>query len=360
MTTKLYPLKIKEVKKETDDCVSLAFDIPQELLETFTYKQGQYLTLEGSIFGEKVRRAYSLCSSPLEKEWRVAIKKVPQGKFSSYANDILVSGDRLDVMPPQGKFFTEFKAEQKKNYLLVAAGSGITPILSILKTGLLSEPLSTFTLIYGNKGRQSIIFFEEIEALKNTYLNRLSIHHIFSREELDSPVHNGRIDGNKIDELAKGLVDIAQIDEVFICGPALMTQSLREKLPTLGIEAKHIHFELFATPGQEAGKEKIVEVDPGIAEKQAEVSVKLDGKTIVFPLEFGGKNILDAAMEKGADLPYACKGGVCCTCRAKLIEGEVDMEVNFGLEPDEVEAGFILTCQAHPRSEKVQVDFDQQ
>lgn len=360
MAAQFHTLQIQEINKETEDCVSLTFKMPQELRSSFKYIQGQYLTLQANIFGEQVRRAYSLCSSPLDNEWQVAIKKVPQGTFSTFANDVLAVGDSLEVMPPLGKFYTDVDPKQKKHYLAFAAGSGITPILSILKTVLQAEPQSRFTLVYGNKGRQSIIFFEEIEALKNQHLNRLAIHHVFSREALDAEVNNGRIDAGKLQQLRNGLIDMNSVDEVFICGPATMTEILRKELPKLGLTDKQIHFELFASPDQEKGEKRSYEVAPEIAEKQAMVSVTLDGKTIDFPLSFGGENILDASLKHGADLPYACKGGVCSTCRAKLTEGEVDMEVNYALEEEEVKNGFILTCQSHPRTDKIAVDFDQQ
>ncbi|NNE29864.1 MAG: phenylacetate-CoA oxygenase/reductase subunit PaaK [Saprospiraceae bacterium] len=360
MRPEFHRLQVKEIEKETDDCVSLTFLVPHELQEDFQYTQGQYLTLRSQIFGEEIRRAYSLCSSPLDGEWRVAIKKIPKGKFSSYANDVLQVGDGLEVLPPQGKFFTPFSKGQKKNYLFFAAGSGITPILSILKTGLKVEDQSEFTLVYGNKGIQSVIFFEELEALKNQYLDRLSIHHVFSREFTEAPVNSGRIDEGKLKQLARGLVDFESVDDVFICGPVGMTETLKENLPGLGVSKESIHVELFANPDQELGRETVYEAPKEIADTESEVFITLDGKTVSFPLTFGGKNILDASMEKGLDLPYACKGGVCSTCRAKLVEGEVDMPVNYALEPYELEAGFILTCQSHPRSEKIVVDFDQQ
>ncbi len=359
MANTFHSLTVKEVRKETDSCVSVLFDVPIKLINSFEFLPGQYLTLEADIFGEPVRRAYSLCSSPLDGEWRVAIKKVPEGKFSTYANEALMAGDQIQVMEPQGNFVAKLNANNANHYVGFAAGSGITPILSILKNALTTERNSSFTLVYGNKGLSDIIFFEELEALKNKFLGRLTIHHIFSREALDTPLNNGRIDLAKLEELSDGLIDFNKVAEVFICGPLGMTEMLRDELPNKGMQKKNIHFELFNTSGNDHKQnfsKNISDEDKG---KTSNVTVTLDGKSIVFPLAYEGDNVLDAALKKGVDLPFACKGGVCCTCRAKLVSGEVDMEVNYALEQEEVDAGFILTCQAHPRTEKIVVDFDQ-
>jgi ring-1,2-phenylacetyl-CoA epoxidase subunit PaaE len=353
-----HPLKIKEVRKETDECVSVVFDIPSEFTNQFAFRQGQSLTVRTRLNDEEIRRTYSICSSPLEKEWRVAVKKVEGGIFSCYANEKLKPGDILEVMPPVGKFYTDLDPSHKKNYLAVAAGSGITPVLSIIKTTLFIEPASSFTLIYGNKNRASIIFKEELEALKNKYIDRLTIHHVLSREVTDAPIYYGRIDRQKCDLLFNKLIDINSIDDVFLCGPEAMIFSVRSFLETKGFEKKNIHFELFTTPGQKAyspvKKEATEEKGP-----TSKIKVKLDGVMFDFDLSQSGDTILDAALKQGADLPFACKGGVCCTCRARLIEGKVEMDVNYGLEEDEIEAGFILTCQSHPKTPEVFVDFDE-
>jgi ring-1,2-phenylacetyl-CoA epoxidase subunit PaaE len=352
-----HELAVKDIRRETPDCVSISFSIPGELKETFSYTQGQYITLRTIVNGEEVRRSYSVCSSPLENELRVAVKKVEQGVFSTHANMHLKKGDTLDVMPPMGKFFTPLDPSNKKNYTGFAAGSGITPLLSIIKTTLLTEPQSSFTLVYGNRNRHSIIFKEDLEALKNTYMDRFRVIYILSREKTDAAVNFGRIDAQKCHELCNKNLDIARTDAFFLCGPENMIFSVKEQLEKSGVDQKKIHFELFTTPGADK-KKTTKQQDAGKQEVKSKITIKLDGITFDFDLGFEGDAILDAALKHGADLPYACKGGVCCTCRAKLVEGEVDMDVNYGLEQEEIEQGFILTCQSHPRTERVVVDFD--
>ena len=354
-----HPLKIKEVRRETDDCVSLVFDVPEEFREKFAFRQGQSLTMRTTLKGEEIRRTYSICSSPLDKEWRVAVKKVDGGVFSAHANDKLRKGDVLEVMPPVGKFYTELHPSNKKNYLAFAAGSGITPILSIIKTTLLVETNSSFTLVYGNRNRASIIFKEELEALKNKFIDRLTIHHILSREVTDAPIYHGRINEEKCEVLFDKLVDLETINEYFICGPEQMIFSVKKFLESKGIDKKYIHFELFTTPGQktyEGSRQQLTSNGKG---PTSSIKIKLDGILFQFDLAQKGDTILDAALKQGADLPFACKGGVCCTCRAKLVSGNVQMEVNYGLEEEEIEAGFILTCQSHPTTPEVFVDFDE-
>lgn len=357
MSIHFHALTVREVRKETADCVSISFNIPGELQDTFRYKQGQYITLRTTIDGSEVRRSYSVCSSPLENELRVAVKKVEHGLFSTYANEQLRAGDTLDVMPPMGKFFTELDPAQQKNYTGFAAGSGITPLLSIIKTTLRTEPRSTFTLVYGNRNRHSIIFKEELEALKNLYIDRFRVIYILSREKTDAAINFGRIDADKCCELCNKNLDVNHTDAFFLCGPENMIFSVKEQLEKLGVDPHRIHFELFTTPGGEQKKQTVTSTQTK-NEAKSRITIKLDGVAFDFDLGFESEPILDAALKQGADLPYACKGGVCCTCRAKLLEGEVDMDVNYGLEPDEIEQGFILTCQAHPRTEKVVVDFD--
>jgi len=357
MSIHFHQLAVKEVRKETDDCVSVVFEIPQDLKESFLFQQGQSLTMRKTLNNEEVRRTYSICSSPLDNEWRVAIKKVEGGLFSSFANSELKKGDVLEVMQPVGKFYVELNPSNKKNYLGFAAGSGITPLLSIIKTTLRIEPLSSFTLVYGNKNRSSIIFFEELEALKNKYLQRFNFINILSRERTDATINFGRINADKLKELEK-LVDYKSFDEAFICGPEEMIFATKDFLELKGIDKKKIHFELFTTPGQKKSESKRPEseVDSG---PKSQITIKLDGRSFDFGLSLtSDTTILDAALKEGADLPFACKGGVCCTCKAKLLEGQVSMDVHWGLEDEEVEQGYILTCQAHPTTEKVVVDFD--
>lgn len=358
MSIHFHALKVKEVKKETSDCVSVSFDVPENLKEEFNFTQGQSLTMRATINGEEVRRTYSICSSPLEHQLKVAIKKVEGGLFSSFANEQLKMNDVLEVMTPIGRFYTTLDAANKKNYVAFAAGSGITPLLSIIKTTLAVEPNSTFTLVYGNRTRSSIIFFEELEGLKNKYINRFNLIHILSREKTDADLNFGRISKDKCNELFNKLLDLKSTDEFFICGPEDMIFSVKAFLEEKGIPEKKIHFELFTTPGQhKAARHKA----QGTSKEgpQSNITVKLDGRSIDFSIPLNSDTtILDAAMQQGADVPYACKGGVCCTCKAKLLEGEVKMDVHWGLEQEEIEQGFILTCQAHPVTEKVTVDFD--
>lgn len=357
MSIHFHSLKVKEIKKETDDCVSVVFDIPENLQKDFNFKQGQSLTMRKTIDAEEVRRTYSLCSSPLDNEWKVAIKKVDGGLFSTFANKELKKDDVLDVMQPVGKFYVELDPANKKNYLAFAAGSGITPLLSIIKTTLRTEPDSNFTLAYGNKSRSSIIFFEELEGLKNKYLQRFNLINILSRERTDAPINFGRINTEKLTELSK-LLDYATFDETFICGPEEMIFCVKKFLEQKEIDKKKIHFELFTTPGQKLTTDNRQQITDNNG-PTSKITVKLDGRSFDFDLSLTSDiSILDAALKEGADLPFACKGGVCCTCKARLLDGEVSMDVHWGLEDEEVEQGYILTCQSHPKTEKVVVDFD--
>ena len=356
MALHFHSLKIKDIKRETQDCVSISFEIPEQLQKEFEFLQGQSLTLRKIIEGEEIRRSYSICTSPLDNEVRVAVKKVQGGLFSTFANTELKTGDVIEVMPPSGNFYTELNPSNKKNYVAFAAGSGITPVISLIKTTLLTEPQSTFTLVFGNKNHLSIIFKEELEGLKDKYIERFRLYHILSRERMEAEINYGRINAEKCLQLTK-LIDLAAADEFFICGPEEMIFGVRDFLQEKGIDKRKIHFELFTTPLRKASRYK----PPVVSETNKETSkitVTLDGRSFDFNLDYDSNNILDAALAQGADLPYACKGGVCTTCKAKLIEGKIEMEVNYGLEADEVEAGYILTCQSHPRSEKVVVDFD--
>jgi ring-1,2-phenylacetyl-CoA epoxidase subunit PaaE len=355
MAVHFHTLKVKAVKKETADCVSISFAVPETLQKEFAFEQGQNVTVKININGEEVRRSYSICAAPFENELKVAVKKVEGGKFSAYANEILKAGDELEVMPPTGKFNCKLQPTNCKQYAAFAAGSGITPIISIIKTTLQTEPNSSFTLVFGNRSRSSIIFFEELEGLKNKYLQRFNFINILSREKTDAPINSGRINNGKLAALSK-LIHYKAIDDFFICGPEEMIFCVKEFLEQLDIDKKKIHFELFGTPGSKVNKVQATEAtSSGLKSK---ITVKLDGRSFDFDLGINAGNILDAALQQGADLPFACKGGVCCTCKAKLIEGEVKMDVNWGLEQEEVDQGFILTCQSHPVTEKVVVDFD--
>ncbi len=334
----------------------MSFEVPTDIRELYQFIPGQYLTLKTAWNGEEVRRSYSICSSPSEGELRVAVKKVEGGKFSTLANEVLKIGDALDVMTPMGNFCVDLSDSNTKNYVAFAAGSGITPILSILKTVLKTEPNSQFTLFYGNRATDSILFRETIEGLKNEHLGRLSVHHILSREHTGSDLFTGRISAEKCEIFFNKILDVNEVDEFFICGPQEMNEEIRDLLLERGVERKKIHVELFTTGLAKSSQPKPEKRQT--AGFEAQVQITLDSNTFHFPLLSSGDSILDGALKAGADLPFACKGGVCCTCRAKLTEGKVEMDVNYALEPDEVEAGYILTCQSHPISQRVVVDFD--
>jgi ring-1,2-phenylacetyl-CoA epoxidase subunit PaaE len=358
MAAHFHKLTIKDIRNETHDCISIAFHLPEELKDEFTFIHGQNITVKAIIDNEEIRRSYSICSSPLENELRIAVKKIPNGKFSAYS-DLLRKNALLEILPPTGKFYTELNPSNKKNYIAFVAGSGITPVISIIKTTLATEPQSNFTLIYGNQNRSSIIFKEELEAIKNRYIDRFVLHNILSREKTDAEINHGRITAEKCDELTK-LINIKTADDLFICGPEQMIFTVKDWLEKKGIEKKKIHFELFTVPGQPTTNDKRQTANgrKNITGKISQITIKQDGISFNFDLPYDDDTILNAALKQGVDLPFACKGGVCSTCRAKLIEGEVEMEHNYALEPDELEKGFILTCQSHPSSEKVTVDFD--
>lgn len=359
MSIHFHKLIVSEVRRETPDSVSVVFDIPADLKQTFSFTQGQNITVRATLNGEEVRRNYSICSSPFDNELRIAVKQVEEGKFSTYANSSLKAGDELELLPPTGNFFIQLDPAKKKNYVAFAAGSGITPVLSIIKTTLKAEPESTFLLVYGNKQRKTILFREELEALKNSYLDRFQLIHVLSRERTESALHAGRIDTEKCSLISDKILNLSTIDEFFLCGPAAMIDTVKEFLLAKGIDRKKIHFELFNAPQKitDIDEQKLAEIRQ-YENARAKVSIQLDGIVSQFELDFNGETILNAAMKLGIDLPFACKGGMCCTCRAKLESGEVDMDHNYALEHEEVEAGFILTCQSHPRSEKLFVNFD--
>jgi ring-1,2-phenylacetyl-CoA epoxidase subunit PaaE len=358
MSIHFHKLKIKDIRKETEDCVSISFHLPADIKSLYSFSHGQNITLRSIINGEDVRRSYSICAAPFENELRVAVKKADYGLFSRFANEQLKAGDEIDVLPPTGKFYTLLSEKHRKKYLAFAAGSGITPVISIIKTTLLTEPFSAFTLVYGNRSRNSIIFLEELEAIKNKYLDRFTLIHILSREKTDAPINSGKINTEKLQELTK-LIDYKLMDEIFICGPEEMIFTTENFLINNGIDKKKIHFELFTTP--EAKRKPVVgsqQSEVKDRELKSTITIKVDGRSFDFELAFDGDTILNAALKQGADLPFACKGGVCASCRAKLIEGQVEMDMNWALEPEEVQQGYILTCQSHPKTEKVTIDFD--
>jgi len=353
---KFHSIKVADVYKETRDCSVITLDIPIELAPEFQYKPGQHLTLKTTIDGQDVRRSYSLCSSPIENKWQVAVKKINGGMFSSFINDRLKKGDVLEIMPPSGKFNVEVTTDKAKNYIAFAAGSGITPILSIIKTHLASEPNSTFKLFYLNRSVKSIIFKEEIEQLKNLYFNRFEIFHFLTKEHRVSELFNGRFTKEKINVLTHKLIDIASTDNCFICGPEDMIFLLRDELVLAGLDQDKIHFELFTSGISEEDKKRIQKIVENKV-NGTDITIIDGGKEFHFVMDEAYDTILDGALAAGADLPFACKGGVCSTCKCKVIEGEVEMKVNYALDAHEVAKGLVLSCQAVPLTDKVVVDF---
>jgi ring-1,2-phenylacetyl-CoA epoxidase subunit PaaE len=353
---KLIPLKVEKIERQTNDAVTIEFSTPLEQNSSFNFKSGQYLSLESIIDDENVRRSYSICTAPHEEALKVCVKAIKDGKFSQFANNVLKSGDEIKVLPPTGNFIIK-DLQESGSYVFFAAGSGITPIISQIKDVLFNTSKTEVVLFYGNKNTESIIFREELEALKNIYLDRISIHYVLSKEMPSNALYSGRINGEKCEKFAKYFFNIEQTNGVYLCGPASMIFDVEETLLKLGFAKNKIKYELFTTADMPIVQktEEVSDFDPT---KESRVSVTVDGLKINFTLPFGGDNILDGALDQGADLPYSCKGGVCSTCKAKLIKGKINMDVNYALEPDEVEAGYILACQSHPRTEEVEVDFD--
>lgn len=361
MTNQFHPLRVKNLHKDTESAVVVEFDVPSELTETFTFSQGQYLTLNQQIDGKEIRRSYSICAGLDDGQLLVAIKHVEGGVFSTWANEQLKAGDTLEVMPARGDFFTAIDPGQSKNYLCICAGSGITPVLSIIKTVLAREPDSTVTLLYGNQRTATMMFRHELAFLKNANLERFHWVNIFSREPQEVDLLSGHLDNRKGGALNQRLINISGFDEFFLCGPEAMISEVSRGLRGEGIAEENIHFELFAASAENA--RKAIERHHARAQEYkgmvSEVSILSDGREYAFELSTDGENILDAGLRNGVDLPFSCKGGVCATCKARLIEGEVDMDLNQALRTEEIEKGYILTCQSHPISEKVVVDFDQ-
>ena len=353
---KFYPLKVKDLYKDTEQCSVIEFDIPEDLKDKFKYKAGQYLTLRETLNGEDIRRSYSLCSSPIDDEWKVAVKQIPDGKFSTHVNQFLKKDDTLHVMKPMGRFGTAISVNPK-NYIFFTAGSGITPILSMIKTHLAKEPNSTFKLFYLNRTVKSIIFKEEIEQLRNQYFGRLELFYFLTKELRDSELFNGRFTKEKLAVIFNKLVDVAKLDECFLCGPEEMIFLVKNELMEAGMSAEHIHFELFVTG---LSKEIKKEANHNEIEKKEKVALTIidGGKEFHFGMTSNDDNVLDAALIAGADLPFACKGGVCSTCKCRVIEGSVKMKVNYALDEKEVSEQFVLSCQAVPTSKKVILNFD--
>jgi ring-1,2-phenylacetyl-CoA epoxidase subunit PaaE len=352
---RFHRLSVNDLRRESADAVSLTFAIPPELAGDYAFAPGQYLTLRTTMDGEEVRRSYSICSGPDDGELRIAVKKVDGGAFSNWAADELKAGDQLDVMTPTGRFGVAHAPDQARMYVGFAAGSGITPILSIVKGVLAREPDSRFFLFYGNRTTGGMLFREALEELKDRFMQRLSVFHVISGEEQDIPILHGRLDGDKVKVLLRALVPAASVDHVFICGPTGMSEDIETTCREIGIAADRIHVERFVS--EFGGKPRPKALVSVTAPPKAMASLIIDGKRREVPVA-QDESILDAALRAGMDLPFACKGGMCSTCRAKLVEGDAHMEVNYSLEPWELKAGFILTCQARPVSDKVVIDYD--
>lgn len=354
--SKFHALPIARVERETRDAVAITFAVPEALREQFRYAQGQHLTLRASVGGADLRRSYSICSAVGDEALRIAIKRAPGGAFSTWANEALKAGDTIEVMPPLGHFNVPLDAAHAHHYLGLAAGSGITPLLSIVKTTLEAEPRSRFTLIYGNRASSTVMFKEELASLKDRWLDRFNLVHVLSREAQDIDLLHGRIDRAKADALLARWVDLDDISAAFVCGPEGMMDAVVDALHARGFPDAKIKVERFAASIPR--HTHVVPDAPRVGQAECEATVVIDGATRTFTLEKGKENLLDAGLRNGIELPYSCKGGVCSTCRCRVVEGEVDMDVNFALEDYEVERGFILACQSYPVTDTVKVTFD--
>ncbi len=351
-----HPLEIAAIEPLTEDAVAITFAVPEELRDDYVFTQGQHLTVRTELAGDSVRRNYSICSPVSAGTLRIAVKRLPGGAFSEHALDKLRPGDVIDVMTPSGRFFTELDPANAKSYVCVAAGSGITPILSIVATTLEVEPSSQVTLIYANRTHGTVMFLEEVEDLKNRYPDRFSLFHVLSREQQEVELFSGRLDVPRMQRFLDALVPPDDVDEWFLCGPYEMVASLRKQLIAEGVSKRAIHAEIFHVESTPPARRTPVQSSDEAA--GAEVTITLDGRRSTFTLAPDGPSVLEAALAARPDAPFACKGGVCGTCRAKVVEGTVEMDTNWALEPDEVERGYALTCQSHPTSDKVVLDYD--
>lgn len=357
MSIDFHKLRVAEVKRETPDAVSVRLELPEELRETFRFRAGQHLTFRREIGGEEVRRNYSLCVAPDEGVLKIGVKQIAGGVFSNWVNTELKPGDELEVMVPHGSFCWTFDPEARNEYVAFAGGSGITPILSLMKTALSLEPHSRFTLFYGNRNSMGIMFLEEIAALKDRYLDRFSVYHFLEEEEEEIELFNGRLDRAKTDEILSALARAEDVDAFFICGPGPMMDAIEEALTARGVEKPRILIERFTTgplsAAQAAAARALEEKAAGL-----KMSVTLNGRRVQVAFDPEKHSILDNVRAAGLPAPFACKGGVCATCRAKVTAGEVEMKVNYGLSAEELAEGYVLTCQATPVSEGVALTYD--
>ena len=356
MSEHFHGLRVAEIVSETDEAYSIRFEVPEELRSAFAFRAGQHLTLRADIGGEEVRRNYSLCVAPDAGEWLVTVKRIAGGVFSNWVGDVLKAGDTIDVMPPHGSFTCQFDGAQSRRYVGFAGGSGITPIISLIRTALAVEPHSRFTLFYGNRDAGSIIFLEALADLKDRYMGRFELYHFLSDEAGEVELFNGMLDRATCDAAIEALVGEPQgVDAWFICGPGPMMDAAEAALVERDVAKDRIHIERFT-----AGRPSAA-VAAALAQLQTEaagltLSITLDGRT--RKIEFDGRNILDSARDAGMPAPFACKAGVCATCRAKVVKGKVEMAARYGLTDEEIAAGYVLTCQSVPVGEGVAVDYD--
>lgn len=357
MSVNFHRLEVAELIAETADAKSIRFRVPEELRGAFRFRPGQHLTLRAEIAGEEVRRNYSLCVAPEEGELKVTVKRIAGGLFSTWANEALKAGDRLDVMEPHGSFTWDFRADRANHYVAFAGGSGITPVISLIKTAMIEEPSSRFTLFYGNRDSQSVIFLEELARLKNRYMGRLEIHHFLAEESEDIDLFNGMLDRSKCDEVLDLLIDPAGASAFFICGPGPMMDAAEAALLEGGVGAERIHIERFTADRPPEALQAQLEA----ASREAQgltMLVTLDGRKRRVPFSAEAGNILDSARLAGLPAPFACKAGVCATCRARVVSGGVEMAARYGLTDEEIASGYVLTCQSVPKGEGLEVDYD--
>jgi ring-1,2-phenylacetyl-CoA epoxidase subunit PaaE len=350
-----HALRVSDVEPLTDDAVCITFDVPPGLADEYDFMQGQHVNVRTSLAGDDVRRSYSICSPAKSGRLRIGVKVLPGGHFSGFAAGRLAVGDELDVMTPTGRFYTPLDPGNRKHYGAIAAGSGITPILSIVASALEQEPHSRVTLIFANRTSRTVMFLEELEDLKDRYRDRFHLIHVLSREAQDAELLSGRLDAARLTKIAETLVPAETVDEWFMCGPFEMVVDLREALSALGVDPAHVHTELFHVESAPPPR------PPSAADEGegSDVSITLDGRSSSFKLKGSDSMaVLDAVLRVRSDAPFACKGGVCGTCRAKVLEGEVVMDTNYALEPDELDAGYVLTCQSHPITPTLRVDYD--
>jgi len=357
MAIEFHRLKITDIRRETPDAVSIAFAVPPSLREAYRFQPGQHLTLRTDRNGEDIRRSYSICAGLDDGELRVAVKKVEGGVFSTLCNERIKPGDEIDVMTPQGRFGLVPEPAKACDYLAVVAGSGITPVMSLVRSILIREPESRFALIYGNRSTQNIIFKDGLEDLKDRFLDRFVVYHVLSREQQDFALFNGRIDADKIGTMLKSFAAPDQIDHAFLCGPGGLIEEGKAALLHLGVPADRIHVEYFSTDGLPVPERAVSRKPTDERAPVATAHVTFDGSAYDLPM-LEGETVIDAGLRAGLELPFSCRGGMCCTCRAKLVSGEVRMDTNYSLEPWEMEAGYVLTCQSHPLTQEITVDYD--